>query len=105
VTFGDGEMIIRQGDIGDSAYIITGGQAEVFITRDGEDRHIRTCSDNEVLGELALICDMPRTASVRAEGPVKALRMNKEVFLELIGRNRHAALVVLREVGKRLASA
>ena len=105
VTFGDGDMIIRQGDIGDSAYILTGGQAKVFITRDGEDRFIRTLSDNDVLGELALICDMPRTASVRAEGPVDALRMNKEVFLELIGRDRHAALVVLREVGKRLASA
>ena len=76
----------------------------MFITRDGEDRYIRTLSENDVVGELALICDMPRTASVQAEGPVEVLRMNKEVFLELIARDRHAALVVLREVGKRLAS-
>ncbi|MDP6786827.1 MAG: cyclic nucleotide-binding domain-containing protein [Rhodospirillales bacterium] len=104
MTFGDGDMIIRQGDIGDSAYIITDGQAKVFITGDGEDRYIRTMTDNDVFGELALICDMPRTASVQAEGPVEALRMHKEVFLELIGSDRHASLVVLREIGKRLAS-
>jgi len=62
-------------------------------------------TDDDVFGELALICDMPRTASVQAEGPVEALKMQKEVFLELIGSDRHASLVVLREIGKRLASA
>jgi CRP-like cAMP-binding protein len=72
MTFGDGDMIIRQGDIGDSAYIITDGQAKVFITRDGDERYIRTMTDNDVFGELALICDMPRTATVQAEGPVEA---------------------------------
>ena len=72
MTFGDGDMIIRQGDIGDSAYIITDGQAKVFITRDGDERYIRTMTDNDVFGELAFICDMPRTATVQAEGPVEA---------------------------------
>ena len=105
VRFGAGETIIQQGDTGDSAYIVIGGKARVTVSRDGEERYIRTVSDNEVVGELALICDMPRSASIRAETDVEVLRMQKEVFLDLIGRDRHASFVVLREIGNRLAAA
>lgn len=104
VSYQANEMIIRQGDPGKDAFVILKGEAEVYINRDGEDKYIRTCSENDVIGELALICDMPRTASIRAATNVQILRMKKEVFLELIGQDRHASFVILRELGKRLAT-
>jgi putative ABC transport system ATP-binding protein len=104
ISYRANEILIRQGDPGDDAFVILSGEAKVYIHRDGEDRYIRTCSQNDVIGDLALICDMPRTASIRAETDVEILRLKKEVFMELIGQDRHASLVIMRELGKRLAT-
>ena len=104
VTYRAEETIIRQGDPGDDAFVILNGDARVYISRDGEERYIRTCSRNDVIGDLALICDMARTASIIAETDVEILRMNKEVFLELIGQDRHASVVIMRDLARRLAT-
>ncbi|MBT3358322.1 MAG: cyclic nucleotide-binding domain-containing protein [Rhodospirillales bacterium] len=104
VTYRAKETIIHQGDPGDDAFVILRGDAKVYISREGEERYIRTCSQNDVIGDLALICDMPRTASIIAETDVEILRMKKEVFLELIGQDRHASIVIMRDLAKRLAT-
>ena len=104
LNYGVGERIIQQGDTGDCAYVITSGEAKIVVERDGEERFIRTCGENEILGELALLNDIPRTASIEATTELTVLRMSKDVFLELLKANNHAAHVVMRVIAQRLVS-
>ena len=104
LTYDIGERIIQQGDTGDCAFVITSGEAKILLERDGEERFIRTCGENEILGELALLNDIPRTASIEAVTELTVLRMSKDVFLELLKANNHAAHAVMREIAQRLAS-
>ena len=70
----DGEIIIRQGDPGDNFYILNTGAADVFITQnDGEMRKLMTYEEgsNAAFGELAMLCNAPRQATVIAVGDVQ----------------------------------
>ena len=72
-----GTEVIRQGDIGDRFYVVDAGEFEIVI--DGE--RVRTQGEGDFFGEIALLQDMPRTATVRAvtDGAVWAL--DQEEFL------------------------
>jgi serine/threonine-protein kinase len=61
-----GEVIVREGEVGDSAYIISEGQCEVYRVVDGEKQPLRELGPGEVFGETAVLTRKPRTASVAA---------------------------------------
>jgi MFS family permease len=85
-----GEVIVRQGDDGDLVYVIA--QGRVTVTRDGE--LLRELGPAEVFGELALILDVPRTATVTATEPVELRTLGRERFLATVTGNQlsHEAL-------------
>jgi CRP-like cAMP-binding protein len=80
VQFDDGEYVIRQGDPGRTFFLIDEGSAAV--SRDG--RPLRTLGPGAGFGEIALIDDVPRTASVRAIGPLTAYSIDRDEFLEAV---------------------
>jgi CRP-like cAMP-binding protein len=57
---------------------------------------------HELFGEMAVICNLPRTANVRARGPLKVLEVEGDVFLQLVTSNPDAALGVMRILVERL---
>jgi voltage-gated potassium channel len=63
---GAGEEIVRKGEVGDEMYVISRGSAEVV---DGAGKVIKTLGEGDFFGELALLCDQPRSATVRAATP------------------------------------
>ncbi len=65
-TFAPGEVILREGDPGDAAYIITRGRCAVTRTTDGFTRALREMGPGEAFGEMALVTDHPRSATVSA---------------------------------------
>lgn len=68
VKFKAGEVVFRQGYPGDYAYIITDGEVEVYTEEhDGSENHLAYLGAGEMFGELALLDDRPRSASVRAK--------------------------------------
>jgi CRP-like cAMP-binding protein/Zn-dependent protease len=81
VNLGPGEEIIRQGDPGDAFYGIGSGQVEVV--RDGRRTHV--LGPGAYVGEVALLLDVPRTATVRTLTPVRAYRLERDGFDRLIG--------------------
>ncbi len=80
VNFGPGETIIDEGDVGDAFYAIRAGQVEV--TREGA--FVRTMGPGSYFGEVALLLDSPRTASVVTRTPVRAYRLDREGFDRLV---------------------
>ncbi|MFN8156804.1 MAG: peptidase domain-containing ABC transporter [Candidatus Nanopelagicales bacterium] len=85
VTYSFGEVIVREGEEADSFYVITDGTARVLRRGEsGDEVPLRSLHAGDAFGEAALLGDEHRTATVRASGPVGALRMHRAVFAALV---------------------
>eukprot|EP01048_Picozoa_sp_COSAG05_P016942 COSAG05_NODE_2247_length_3345_cov_3.970425_1_plen_802_part_00 len=84
VEFQPGEAIINEGEEGDSLYIVDEGSARA--TKSGVEHPLMEYEKGEWFGELALIKDQKRGASVHAIGKVTALRMPRETFESFLGK-------------------
>jgi CRP/FNR family transcriptional regulator, cyclic AMP receptor protein len=102
LTLQDGETLCSQGDPGDSVFVIDEGEVEVWIPGENGPIHLATFGKHDLLGEIAVICNLPRTANVRALGPLKVLKIEGDVFLQLVTGNPEAALGVMRVLTERL---
>jgi CRP-like cAMP-binding protein len=80
VSFSPSEVIVREGEPGDAFYALAAGQVDVFE----RGRLVRTMGAGSHFGELALLHDVPRTATVVARTPVRAFRLEREGFDRLI---------------------
>jgi MFS family permease len=94
-----GEPVMRQGDAGDAYYVIADGRASVL--RDGVE--IAQLGPGDGFGEIALLDDRPRTASVVVTQELEAFRLPRSDFLEAVTGSEHAAAVGARLVDQRLA--
>jgi serine/threonine-protein kinase len=89
-TFAPGSLIIREGDRGDSAYMIVSGQCRAFRTIDAAEgtpaqETLAVMGAGEVFGEMALILDEPRAASVEAVDQVTVLILDQKTMTEGVG--------------------
>jgi CRP-like cAMP-binding protein len=75
--FSEGELVFEEGSPGQSLYIVLHGKFEVFTKVAGSDAHIATISPGEHFGEVALVTERPRMASVRAMEKSVALRLTR----------------------------
>jgi hypothetical protein len=84
VRFAPGEVVFRQGDRGDLVYTIVSGEVEAIREEpDGTERLLATMGPGEYFGEMALISEAPRTATVRAKTEVEAVSMGRADFTTL----------------------
>ncbi|KAH8697081.1 camp-dependent protein kinase regulatory subunit PkaR [Talaromyces proteolyticus] len=83
IKYPTGETIIREGDPGDSFYLLESGEAEAF--KSGTDHAVKAYSRGDYFGELALLDDKPRAASVTAKTDVKVARLGRDGFKRLLG--------------------
>ncbi len=102
LCFASGDILFEQGANGDSAYIILGGRAEVTIDTPAGPTVLAVLKENQIVGEVAILCDLPRTATVRAAGELTALRVTKDMFLKLSAEFPDIAVAVMKEIGQRL---
>ena len=80
VTMAPGETVMRQSEPGDAFYAIETGKAEVIRNR----KVIHTLGPGGYFGEVALLLDVPRTATVRTITPMRAFRVDKDAFQKLM---------------------
>lgn len=82
--FGPGEVIFREGDPGRHVYVIRSGTVEILAKRpDGSREVIGRLYPGDHFGELALLSDVPRTATIRTVTAVQLFKMNPSNFLAL----------------------
>lgn len=78
------EVLFHQGDLGEKAYVVVDGTVDIIaITMEGPIK-VAQAGRGDVIGELALLCDAPRTATIQAVDDVTVLRISKDVFLKLL---------------------
>ena len=102
ITYQAGQVLFREGDPGDAAYIIIRGRATVSVQGPEGPREVNCLSANEIVGEIALLCDIPRTATVTAVEELSALVISKDLFYRLIEEFPAIGLELLRELAHKL---
>jgi CRP-like cAMP-binding protein len=102
LNFDAGADVFQQGEKGDTAYIIIEGQAEILIDTDDGPVHIRDVNANEIFGEIALLGDIPRTATVRVKERLTTLELSKRQFFTLMEQNSRVAIDLLKQSATRL---
>ena len=97
-----GQVVIRQGEVGETAYIIISGTADIILETADGPTHIATLGRNDQFGELALLCEAPRTATVTANEPLTVLSISKDVFIKLIAEDAEMSARITRSIAERL---
>ncbi|VAV96550.1 cAMP-binding proteins - catabolite gene activator and regulatory subunit of cAMP-dependent protein kinases [hydrothermal vent metagenome] len=102
MTFLPGQDLCKQGDVGDAAYVIISGEADILVNQDGNEIVVAQVGENAVIGEIAVLCEVPRTATVRATTKLQTLKIDKETFLRLIREFPDMGIEIMRELAERL---
>jgi len=100
VDFDAGKTLIREGTRGREFFVVVEGALRV--TRDG--KKLGDLGAGAFVGEMALVADVPRTATVTASSPVRLLVLTKRGFLDLLTQSPSIATRVLQSLGERLHS-
>ena len=102
ITYEADQILFSQGDVGDAAYIIVDGAAKVIVgTPDGE-LEVAELGRNDFVGEIAILCDVPRTATVKATARTVTLRITKDLFFRLVAEFPEMSVEIMRELAARL---
>ena len=103
MKFKAGQVIIREGELGNLFYVITEGNVEITV-RDagGEDLVLHKAGPGDFFGELSMLTNEPRSARVRAMDDLTTLALERDDFFEFLRTHTHAAIDVMVELGGRL---
>jgi len=101
-TFASGEEVIRQGDTADAFYILTKGSADVVRTDDdGNDVIVGTIEPGQFFGEMGLMSEEVRNATVRATSSVEVLSLTRDDFEEVVTDSERGARDIERIMDER----
>lgn len=100
-----GEQAFAEGDQTDSIYVIILGEAEVVIKTASGPLTVAAIGKHGIFGEIGVLCEVPRTASIVARSELEVLRIEKAFFLQLLADFPAVSRVILNELGMRLAGA
>jgi CRP-like cAMP-binding protein len=101
-VYEDGELLVRQGEIGDAMFVIQEGEVEVVKERDGRETVLATLGAGEMLGEMAVFLRETRSATVRAKGRARAITIDKKNFLRRINEDPSIAFRLVETLSRRV---
>jgi EAL domain-containing protein (putative c-di-GMP-specific phosphodiesterase class I)/CRP-like cAMP-binding protein len=99
--FQKGDVLIREGEPGDRAYVIESGNVEILIQRDSALIQIGTRGAGSIIGEMAMIDDRPRTATVRAVDECRVMEISREDFARRVDSADPILKMVMRVIMTR----
>lgn len=97
-----GEVIVRQGEVGDCMYVIQSGKVEVVREHEGKEIRLAELGEGDFFGEMALFEKDVRSATVRPLGDVRALTVDRKMFLRKIHDDPSLAFMIMQRMSKRL---
>lgn len=98
----DGEIIIKQGNLGDCLYVIQQGKVEVVSEKKDTEIIIAELGEKEFFGEMALFEKDVRSCTVRAKGETKVLTLDKKGLYKTIQNDPSLAFRLLEKMSNRL---
>ena len=98
----DGEVIVRQGEVGNCMYVIQQGQVEVLLKKGDADVCVAVLGEGDFFGEMALFDQEVRSATVRARGEARILTLEKRTFLRRIHEDPSLAFRMLEKMSRRV---
>ncbi|MCO5072376.1 MAG: cyclic nucleotide-binding domain-containing protein [Rhizobiaceae bacterium] len=104
VSYNAGQVLFRQGEEGDAAYVILTGSADILVESDAGQIKVAGVEPNAIVGEIAILCDVSRTATVQASERLEALRIRKDHFLRMLKENPEMTLEILKVLADRLSA-
>lgn len=102
LVFKPGQTLFEQGEIGDAAFIVLEGKADVRVGVDGDQLTVATIGQNDIVGEIAILCDIPRTASLVATEELTALKITKDLFFQMVKDFPEMGVEIMRVLAHRL---
>ncbi len=104
VSISAGELVFAEGSPGDALYVVLDGELEVSKRQSDQDVVLAVRRAGEFIGEMSLLEQAPRSASVRTLRESRLLRINRAAFETLLSCSPSAPLTILRTVTSRLRS-
>lgn len=96
-------LVCREGEIGDAVYVVIAGEVEVFKRMDDEtEHHLHTTGAGEFFGEMAVLQESARTATVRTTQPTTILEIGRDPFLNALGRSPSLGIRIMVRLTNRL---
>ncbi len=104
LTYEAGQVIFRAGDVADAAYVVIDGSIEISVPTPKGPLVVSTVGRNEIIGEIAIFGDVPRTATCTALTKLETLRISKDLFNNVIRESPDAAIELIRVLATRLSN-
>ena len=101
-VYEDGEVIVRQGEVGNCMYVIQEGKVEVLTERDGKEVFLMTLEEGDFFGEMAIFEREVRSATVRALGKIRVLTVDERTFLRRIHKDPSLAVRIVQTMSARI---
>ena len=102
MTFGTGQEVCHQGDLGEAMYVILGGSADVLIDTEKGQIRVAELKKNGFFGETAILLAAPRNATIKASESLLTLKISKDMFYSLVAEVPQMAIEVMRELAHRV---
>lgn len=102
VTFPAGEVLFHQGDPADAAYLIIDGSVLVTVELESGPLLVAKVGKDQIVGEIGIICDVPRTATNTAEAQTTTLKITRDLFFQMINDFPVMGVEIMRVLAHRL---
>ena len=105
LSYEQGDVLFRQHEISDSTYVIVEGKVDVWLEarEPGRERiKVAELGAGAIVGEMGVLCDQPRSATIEAASHVVALKIGREVFFDMLRQFPQMSVAVMRDLARRL---
>ena len=102
LTYRAGERLFEKGDEGNAAYIIIDGTVDVLVPVEDGELSVAALGAKEIFGEMAVLCDQPRSTAIAARTDLTVLRLQRSAFLNLLREFPDIALELIKVLASRL---
>lgn len=100
--YAHGEPIIRQGEMGDCMYVVQSGEVEVVQAKAGGEQRLAVLKSGDFFGEMAIFEKEVRSATVRASGEARVLKVDKRTLMRRMKEDPLLAFNLLQTMSRRI---